>query len=98
MGSLSSPWSTLDGFPHISGWSVSDPLSSPPSLYHIQPCPRAGVCPGVSRGSALPWPGVALLLLAGWGSRCANTEATHASWAKDSERVNIYYSPDGSEA
>ena len=50
-----------------------------------------------SRGSALPWPGVALGLLAGRGSRCANKEAA-ACLVGQGFRVNICYLPDGNEA
>lgn len=57
------------------GWNGSLVLAgvsltpSPSSCYHIQPKPRAEV-------GALPWLGVAMVPLAGWGSRCANKEAT----------------------
>lgn len=70
------------GLPRVSGWSVSDPLSSPPSLRHIQPCPRA---------EGLPCPGQVWL----WGCWPAGgpgvqtRKLLRASWAKDSESIFV---------
>ena len=64
------------GFPtFLAGVSLTPSPRLTPSTTS-SPVPEQGVCPGVSRGSALPRPGVALVLLAGWGSRCANKETT----------------------
>lgn len=70
------------GLPHVSGWSVSEPLSSPPSLRHIQPYPRT---------EGLPFPSQVWL----WGCWPAGgpgvqtRKPLRASWAKDSESIFV---------
>lgn len=76
----------------ISGWGVSDPLSSLPSLHLIQPCYRAEV--GVPCPSQV-W------LWCYWpdgGPGAQTRKPPCALRAKDSERVNIYYLPNRNEA
>lgn len=61
------PWSLWDGMAPGPGWAVSDSL---PCLLLPHSAPSWG------RGGWLALAGCGPVLLAGWGSRCTNKEAT----------------------